>query len=138
MISSCSAPTGSKPVDILENAYNDSRGVTAEFILNVFRHINRRLKSNFDLSKMRYDSRFNAEWRRIEMYAVARRRSGQSFFPPPIAAFVGRNKKRFSSRSAANSTPNDCKNNYASSTSSPSPISPTTHEWFSVLLFKKA
>ena len=38
-----------KPVKLLEDAYNDSRGITAEFILNVFRNINRRMRSNFDL-----------------------------------------------------------------------------------------
>jgi dimethylhistidine N-methyltransferase len=60
-----------KPVHILEAAYNDSRGITAAFILNVFHNVNRLLHSNFDVSKMRYHSWFNPEWRRIEMYAVA-------------------------------------------------------------------
>jgi L-histidine Nalpha-methyltransferase len=60
-----------KAVKILENAYNDSRGVTAEFILNVFANINRLLGSNFDLGKMRYHSRYNGDWQQIEMYAVA-------------------------------------------------------------------
>ena len=60
-----------KPVNVLEAAYNDSRGVTAEFILNVFRNINRLLHSNFDLTKIRYHSWFNPEWRRIEMYGIA-------------------------------------------------------------------
>jgi L-histidine N-alpha-methyltransferase len=61
-----------KPVNVLEAAYNDSRGVTAEFILNVFRNINRLLHSNFDLTKIRYHSWFNPEWRRIEMYGIAK------------------------------------------------------------------
>jgi len=56
---------------ILEAAYDDSQGLTAEFILNVFDHINRLLDSNFDRSKMRYSSRYNAEWRQVEMYAVS-------------------------------------------------------------------
>ena len=60
-----------KAVKILEDAYNDSRGITAEFIFNVFRNINRLLKSNFDLDKMRYESGFNRDWQQIEMYAVA-------------------------------------------------------------------
>ena len=59
-----------KPVHLLEAAYNDSRGITAEFILNVFRNANRLLQCNFDLSKMRYQSWFNPDWRRIEMYAA--------------------------------------------------------------------
>jgi len=60
-----------KPANVLEAAYNDSRGVTAEFILNVFGNVNRLLGSNFDRAKMRYHSWFNPEWRQIEMYAVA-------------------------------------------------------------------
>ncbi len=37
-----------KDKNILEPAYNDSRGITAAFILNVFRNVNRLLGSNFD------------------------------------------------------------------------------------------
>ena len=60
-----------KPADILEPAYNDSRGVTAEFILNVFANINRTLGSNFDLDQIRYVPNYNRDWQQIEMYAVA-------------------------------------------------------------------
>jgi len=60
-----------KPAKLLEDAYNDSRGVTAKFILNVFHNINRLLGGNFEATKMRYHSWFNPEWQQIEMYAVA-------------------------------------------------------------------
>jgi L-histidine N-alpha-methyltransferase len=60
-----------KEVKLLEAAYADSAGITAEFILNVFHSINRLTGSNFDLGKMRYQSRYNPEWAQIEMYAVA-------------------------------------------------------------------
>lgn len=56
---------------ILESAYNDTRGLTAEFILNAFRHINRLVASNFDRAKMCYHSWYNPQWRQIEMYAVS-------------------------------------------------------------------
>jgi L-histidine Nalpha-methyltransferase len=68
-----------KDVKVLEDAYNDSRGVTAEFILNVFDHINRLLHGNFARDNMRYYSRYNPEWQRIEMYAVARARQDIRF-----------------------------------------------------------
>jgi L-histidine Nalpha-methyltransferase len=61
-----------KSVAVLEKAYNDSQGLTAEFILNVFRNVNRLLNSNFDIARMRYHSRYNPEWQQIEMYAVAK------------------------------------------------------------------
>jgi L-histidine N-alpha-methyltransferase len=60
-----------KDAAVLERAYADSQGVTAEFILNVFHNINRSIGSNFDLSKMRYHSRYNPEGQQIEMYAIS-------------------------------------------------------------------
>jgi uncharacterized SAM-dependent methyltransferase len=56
---------------VLESAYADAQGLTAEFILNVFNSINRLTGSNFDLRKMRYHSWYNPEWAQIEMYAVS-------------------------------------------------------------------
>ena len=56
---------------LLEKAYDDSQGLTAEFILNVFQNANRLLGGDFDRKRMRYFSRYNTEWRRVEMYAVA-------------------------------------------------------------------
>jgi L-histidine Nalpha-methyltransferase len=56
---------------VLERAYADAEGLTAEFILNVFANVNRLIGSNFDRSKMRYHSWYNPEWQQIEMYAVS-------------------------------------------------------------------
>jgi uncharacterized SAM-dependent methyltransferase len=60
-----------KDVDLLRKAYDDSQKITAAFILNVFENVNRILGSNFDRTKMGYEPRYNTEWQRIEMYAVA-------------------------------------------------------------------
>jgi L-histidine N-alpha-methyltransferase len=62
-----------KETEILEKAYADSRGVTAEFILNVFLNLNRIAQSNFDLERMTYRSWYNAQWRQVEMFAVTER-----------------------------------------------------------------
>jgi L-histidine Nalpha-methyltransferase len=56
---------------LLERAYDDAQKVTASFILNVFENVNRTLGSDFVRKKMRYEARYNTEWRRVEMYAVA-------------------------------------------------------------------
>ena len=82
-----------KDRNILEPAYNDSRGITAAFILNVFRHINRLLDSNFELDRMRYQSWFNAEWRQIEMYAVATEDQNINF-PSANARFTWKRHER--------------------------------------------
>jgi dimethylhistidine N-methyltransferase len=58
-----------KDVNLLEAAYADGAGVTAEFILNAFHVINRLTESNFDLEKMRYESWYNPEYAQIEMFA---------------------------------------------------------------------
>jgi len=57
---------------ILERAYNDSAGVTAEFNLNALRHINRRFGGNFVLQQYRHHALFNAELSRIEMHLISR------------------------------------------------------------------
>jgi L-histidine N-alpha-methyltransferase len=62
-----------KDIPILERAYNDSQGVTADFILNVFYNVNRTLQSNFDVGHMRYHSWYNSKWQQIEMYVISTR-----------------------------------------------------------------
>lgn len=78
---------GIKDKEVLERAYADAQGVTAEFILNVFHNINRIAGSNFDLAKMRYDSRYNTELEQVEMYAVSTARQ-EIRFPAHGASFV--------------------------------------------------
>ena len=55
---------------IIERAYNDSAGVTAEFNLNMLRHLNRDYGSNFDLDTFSHDARYNVEKGRIEIRLV--------------------------------------------------------------------
>jgi L-histidine Nalpha-methyltransferase len=52
----------------LEAAYNDQRGVTAAFNLNLLRRINRELDGRFDLAGFRHFARFNEAQSRIEMH----------------------------------------------------------------------
>jgi dimethylhistidine N-methyltransferase len=60
-----------KPTSILIPAYNDARGVTAAFNLNLLVRINRELGGNFDLSRFTHDAVWNEEAGRIEMYLVS-------------------------------------------------------------------
>jgi dimethylhistidine N-methyltransferase len=53
---------------VLDAAYNDAQGVTAEFNLNVLRHINRELDADFDLRGFRHHARYVAADGRIEMH----------------------------------------------------------------------
>ncbi|MBA3831611.1 MAG: L-histidine N(alpha)-methyltransferase [Chthoniobacterales bacterium] len=60
-----------KPTEILEAAYNDSAGVTAEFNLNMLARANRELDADFDLSTWRHRAIFNQEASRIEMHVIS-------------------------------------------------------------------
>jgi len=53
---------------VLENAYDDSKGITANFNLNVLSRINEELNANFDLSHFAHYSLYNEKEQRIEMY----------------------------------------------------------------------
>lgn len=60
-----------KDPDVIEAAYNDSSGVTAEFNLNVLRVLNRDLSSDFDLSAFSHRAFYDRDRHRIEMHLDA-------------------------------------------------------------------
>jgi L-histidine Nalpha-methyltransferase len=57
-----------KPIDILEAAYNDAQGVTAEFNLNILRHLNHRFDGDFNLDNFAHVAYFNPAASQIEMH----------------------------------------------------------------------
>ncbi len=57
-----------KDTATLEAAYNDVRGVTAEFNLNMLKHLNWRFEGNFDVTQFRHVAIYNERDRQIEMY----------------------------------------------------------------------
>jgi L-histidine N-alpha-methyltransferase len=57
-----------KPKPLLEEAYNDSQGVTAEFNLNMLEHLNRRFEGNFDTNLFEHWAFYNDELNQIEMH----------------------------------------------------------------------
>ena len=61
-----------KPVDVLEAAYDDAVGVTAAFNLNLLRHLNRLLGSDFEVRQWQHQALFNHGASRIEMHLRAR------------------------------------------------------------------
>ncbi len=62
-----------KPATVLEAAYDDSAGVTAEFNRNVLRVINRALAADFDPGAFEHVAFFDRRKRQIEMHLRARR-----------------------------------------------------------------
>jgi len=53
---------------LLENAYDDSEGITAKFNLNVLSRINDELDADFDLNNFKHKAVYNEKEQRIEMY----------------------------------------------------------------------
>jgi dimethylhistidine N-methyltransferase len=57
-----------KATAILERAYDDAAGVTAQFNLNALAHLNESLGADFDLSAFEHVARYNAEAGCIQMF----------------------------------------------------------------------
>jgi dimethylhistidine N-methyltransferase len=57
---------------VLEAAYDDALGVTAAFNLNMLRHVNGLLGSDFDVRQWQHRAFFNEQESRIEMHLEAR------------------------------------------------------------------
>jgi len=60
-----------KDANVLHAAYNDRRGVTAAFNLNLLKRINRELGGDFDLRRFSHYAFYNAPLGRIEMHLVS-------------------------------------------------------------------
>ena len=60
-----------KDIAVLESAYNDAQGITAQFNLNLLQHINRELDGNFCLDKFRHRACYDQAEHRIEISLVS-------------------------------------------------------------------
>ncbi|MCA9210632.1 MAG: L-histidine N(alpha)-methyltransferase [Planctomycetales bacterium] len=60
-----------KSREILEAAYNDSRGITAAFNLNLLHRMNRELRADFVVERFRHRAIYNELLCRIEMHLVS-------------------------------------------------------------------
>src|SRR5690606_36346704 len=59
---------------ILEPAYDDASGVTAQFSLNLLRRANRELGADFDLGAFRHRARWSQARSRVEIHLVSQKR----------------------------------------------------------------
>lgn len=64
-----------KDARILERAYNDGRGITAEFNRNILNVINRELNADFNTRDFEHIAFFDAEKERVEMHLRANRKT---------------------------------------------------------------
>ena len=61
-----------KDPKILNSAYNDSQGVTAEFNLNLLKRLNRELGTNFNIDQFRHQAIYNESEGRVEMHLISK------------------------------------------------------------------
>ncbi len=75
-----------KPEQVMQAAYNDSRGVTKKFNKNILNVINTIIDSDFDIANFNHHSFFNREKSRIEMHLVANKNCviNSPFFSAPV------------------------------------------------------
>ncbi|NDI33456.1 L-histidine N(alpha)-methyltransferase [Chengkuizengella sediminis] len=57
---------------LLEAAYNDSQGITAEFNKNLLHRMNRELHANFQVEQFTHHAFFNNDKNRIEMHLISK------------------------------------------------------------------
>jgi L-histidine Nalpha-methyltransferase len=61
-----------KDPEVINRAYNDSKGVTAAFNLNVLERLNRELGADFPVSDYAHKAFYSSEHHRVEMHLIAR------------------------------------------------------------------
>ncbi len=125
-----------KEAEILERAYDDSQGITDDFILNVFQNINRLLESDFDPAKMRYHSWYNREWQQVEMYAISTV-TQEIHFPSRSTSFVWKKEDRILVEISRKFDPTRLQEQLRFFDLIPAAHFTDSKEWFSLLLFKK-
>ncbi len=81
-------PSEGKPVTVIESAYNDEEGVTAEFNLNVLRVLNRELGTDFELGGFRHVAFYDEQRGRIEMHLESQARQVVHFPDGPEIGFA--------------------------------------------------
>jgi dimethylhistidine N-methyltransferase len=126
-----------KNTDVLERAYADSQGLTAQFILNVFHSINRLTGGNFDVAKMRYHSWYDPEWAQIEMYAIATA-SQEICFPSFGASFHWSKDERILVEISRKFDPERLQQQLRFFGLEPVEHYTDANGWFSLLLLKKS
>lgn len=90
---------------VLEAAYDDARGVTGEFNLNLARRINRELSGSIPVDALRHLARWNDDYARIEMHLqavgdIAFTVAGENFTMSEGETIHTENSHKFTRRSA--------------------------------------
>ena len=80
-----------KNIRIIEKAYNDSKGISAKFNLNLINRINKVLKTNLKQKDFKYFSYFNEKNNSIECFLISKK--DQKLFFCNKEFFIKKNEK---------------------------------------------
>lgn len=94
-----------KDASVLEAAYDDAKGVTAAFNLNLAQRINRELEGTLPVESLKHRAVWNDDFARVEMHLEAQRDiaftvSGESFSMQKGETIHTENSHKFTRRSA--------------------------------------
>ena len=78
-----------KDKTILEKAYNDSEGITAEFNKNIIQNLNNKYGFNFDAKKFEHKAFFNSKKSRVEMHLISKVDHSVKIFDEEINFITG-------------------------------------------------
>ena len=87
-----------KDPEIIDRAYNDSKGVTAAFNLNVLERLNRELGADFPVADYDHRAFYSSEHQRVEMHLIAR--NAHKVVIPEIGRYSSERAKAFELSSA--------------------------------------
>ena len=95
-----------KDAGVLEAAYDDAKGVTAEFNLNLARRINRELDGDIPIDALKHVARWNDDFARVEMHLEAQADiaftvAGENFAMTAGETIHTENSHKFGKRSSA-------------------------------------
>lgn len=96
-----------KETTVLEAAYNDAKGITAAFNLNILQRINNELDGSFDLDTFQHHALFNTDKNRIEMHLISQQDqyitiNDESFFFAKDESIHTENSHKYSAESFKN------------------------------------
>ena len=125
-----------KDPTIIERAYNDSRGVTAAFILNAFTNVTRATGAGFRPEKIAYRSSYSRERTRVEMCGVATE-THRVDFPRQSASFVWEKGEGILVETSRKFDPDDLQVQLRSFGLESLGHWTDPDQWFSLLLFRR-
>ena len=118
---------------VLEKAYNDAKGITSQFNLNVLKVLNDRLHADFNLEQFYHQAIYNNEKEQIEMYLVSRQSQNISF--PTLSATIHLQKgERILTEISCKYTPSSIQSLLAESGLTQREHFRTDNEYFSLVL----